>query len=1311
MPDFTNVDFDTCMLRDVHVLRRQLSKVDGEGDLSKQQKQALERFERSRALVEARRAASYTLSYPESLPVAQRVDDIKEALSSHQVVVVAGETGSGKTTQLPKICLEMGLANRGFIGHTQPRRLAARSVANRIADELNVELGGVVGYQVRFTDSSNERSLVKVMTDGILLAEIKNDPYLNKYQTLIIDEAHERSLNIDFLLGYLKNLLAKRKDLNIVITSATIDVERFSKHFNNAPIINVEGRTYPVQVKYLESGSEDLSESLAERVELAVESIIHDERKLGWQMGDVLVFLPGEREIRDVAKHLRYSEWRDTEITPLYARLSNEEQQKIFRSHKGRRIVLATNVAETSLTVPGIRYVIDSGLARMSRYSVRSKIQRLPIERIAQASANQRKGRCGRVSEGICYRLYSEEDFLGRPEFTDPEILRTNLASVVLKMLDVGLGDVKKFPFIDMPEAKLWNDGFKLLFELGAVSERNKITKLGRMLAVLPVDPKLSRVLYEAVQRDCLDEALIVVSGLAIQDPRERPAEKRQAADQAHAIFKDQDSDFVSILNLFRAYEEQRQALGSSALKRYAQKHYLSFMRMREWRELHRQLLLSLKAWKVSGAALSSRTVKDEGEQIAKDDAEQGAVSYETLHQSLLSGFLANIARHDEKREYLACRNKRIQVYPGSSLVKAKAKWLMSGELVETQQVFARMNARIDPAWIEPLAKHLVKKSWSEPHYQAKRGQVMAYEKVALYGLEIVAKRPVNFANIDAKIAREVYIRSALVEGEYKGRLKVVKSNAETMRRLEKIEDRTRRKDVVIDDEALYSLYDSALPAHVLSDASIEKWYRNADDQQKSTIEFSEQQLKLDDAASYDPSLFPDKLENNGIQFPLSYAFSPGAQEDGVSISVPARAIRQVTAARLEKLVPGLLREKCIQLIKNLPRSLRKHFVPVPDTVEKIYSKVESSDEPLLETLSAQLKYVSGFAVPIEAWNVELIDPHLQLNIKLLDDKGNVLDQGRDLVSLVDKADAYVEQSPSKSAQPDEAQTQKNTEVHEWNFELPPSVELKQAGIIMKVYPTLVDHKKSVLKTSCNDAFEAARLTRLGMARLLMYKLEPQLTLLAKQIPSYKQMGLYYAPTGRAETLYDDFALAAVAQHFSCEDLVRTPEAFEARWHDSRGTFVDFAKEFAELCLSILREYHELMKQLKGKINFSIAMSVSDLKFQISHLIFDGFLSTSSFEQLQHYPRYLKACSLRFEKMGREVALERQALPLLKEWWDQYSARLEQHQAQGIFDPELARFRWLIEEQRVSWFAQQLGTSETVSEKRLNKQWQLVRRV
>ena len=1306
-------DLSGCTYEDQARFRRRLAKVNKLKGLE-QRSAAIEGVEndlaRAVASFQLRQEKTLSISFPETLPVAQKADDIGDALLQNQVIIVAGETGSGKTTQLPKICLKVGLGRRGLIGHTQPRRLAARTVSSRIAEELNTEIGGIVGYQVRFTDQVSDQTLVKVMTDGILLSEIKRDRFLNRYEVIIIDEAHERSLNIDFLLGYLKQLLPRRPELKVVITSATIDVERFSKHFDNAPVISVSGRSFPVDVEYRppylnegdsEGGNESDDQSLPQQIFGVLDDIRNEEKARGWNIGDVLVFLPGEREIREASKFLRHCDLRDTEVTPLYARLSNDEQSRIFKSHSGRRIVLATNVAETSITVPGIRYVIDSGVVRISRYSYRSKIQRLPIEAISQASANQRKGRCGRVAEGICYRLYSEEDFLGRPEFTDPEILRTNLASVILKMMDSGLGEVKQFPFLDVPDNRLWNDGFKLLFELGVVDTHNKLTDEGRKLAAFPTDPKLAKMLLSSIERGCLDEMLIVVSALTIQDPRERPAEKQQAADQAHSQFKDEDSDFVSLLNVWQHYEEQRQALSASQLKRYCQKNFLSYMRMREWRDLHRQLHLLTKKLKSKASIKVSQPVTKE---TKKPDVQ---LNYASLHQAILTGLLGNIGRHEEKREYIGCRNRRFQIFPGSTVAKKKPKWLLSAELVETQHVYARTNARIDPDWIEPIAGHLIKKSWNEPHWAKKRGQVVAYEKVSLYGLEIVAKRIVNFGVIDAVISREIFIRSALVEGEYAARAEPVKKNQALIDELEQLEDRTRKRDIVVDEDHVFQLYDKVIPASVVSAPSFEKWFKKLSPDEQLRLEFSKADVTRQQAPDYDASLFPEKLENNGIQFPLSYHFDPTSNEDGVTVSVPVQAARQITANRLEKLVPGLLKEKCTQLIRNLPRALRKNFVPVPDVVAAIYPKVEYSEEPLLDALTQALKQRSGVSVPYEAWDLSLLDKHLRFNIEILDDKGKVIEQGRDLLSLVSKVEHLIDKPVAgvDSSQSNECYVA-------WDFGLiEEELVVERAGIAMQMFPALKDCGAHVEKILCTDQQQARQMTRLGVARLLSFKLRSQFSSFDRQIPNYKKIGLLYAPIGQAKALYDDFCLCAVSNHFLLDEEIRSIEAFEACYESKRGSFVDQSAKLASLVHAILTQYHQLVKALKGKVNLAIAMPLNDLQAQIKHLVYDGFLAQTPVDILERYPRYLEACVIRFEKMARDMGNERSYLPLLKNWWEAYELRRKQLESQGIWDKELDKFRWLLEELRVSWFAQQLGTVETVSEKRLNKQWALVRRV
>jgi len=1285
---------DECRYVDQVRIRNKLRKIQklGSPELRADALAQIEcQIDTARNILTRRAAQTVTLSYPASLPVSQHADEIMSAILENQVVIVAGETGSGKTTQLPKVCLQAGLGRKGMIGHTQPRRLAARTVSSRIAEELGGKVGHAVGYQVRFTDQVSDDTLIKIMTDGILLSEIKQDRYLNKYEVLIIDEAHERSLNIDFLLGYLKQLLPRRPELKLIITSATIDVERFSKHFNDAPVFEVSGRTYPVDVMYRPpaSGEED-SQSLAEQIATVVEEIIVEERNRAWRMGDILVFLPGEREIRDVSRQLRHCDWRDTEVLPLYARLSNEDQNRAFHSHSGRRIVLATNVAETSITVPGIRYVIDPGRVRMSRYSYRSKIQRLPIEAISQASANQRKGRCGRVAEGICFRLYSEEDFLGRPEFTDPEILRTNLAAVILKMMDSGLGEVSDFPFLDPPDKRLWNDGYKLLFELGAVDDKRKLSALGKNMARFPTDPRLSKMILSAIDENCLREVLIIVSGLSIQDPRERPAEKQQAADQAHAAFKDTESDFISFLNLWENYEEQRQILSNNQLKRHCQKAFLSFMRMREWREIHRQLHLVLNTLK------------------AKENQERA--SYDTIHRALLSGLLGNIGRHDEKREYLACRNRKFQIFPGSGIHKKRPKWLFSAEIVETQQVYARYNAKIEPEWIEPLAGHLVKKTWSEPHWERKKAQVIAAEKVTLYGLEIVANRPVNYAPIDAAVCRNIFIRSGLVDGEYRGKAFPLKQNRALVSELEEIEERTRKRDVVVDDDAVYALYDQRLPDSIVSGASFERWFRRLSKQAQDALCFSKQDLIREAAPEFDAALFPEHFENNGIRFPLSYHFNPGESDDGVTLSVPVSALRQLTANRLEKIVPGLLRDKCIQLIKNLPRTLRRHFVPVPDIVDAILPKIEGSDEPLIDVLTQELKYKTNCLVPYEAWNLELLDSHLRFNIQVLDDKGKVIEAGRDYLKVLEKVEHLIDHAPALSNHENQPK-QAAEKLNDWNFDkLEKSVVIEQAGIQMTMYPALKDCQRHVERILCSNEQQAQEISRLGIARLMSKRLSTQTSMLRSSIQHYSKMALLYAPVGQAKQLYDDFLIAAVAKHFLAQGLCYSRREFDLALEHGRGDFIEAASQFAALLLQILENYHVLMKALKGKVNLLIALPMSDLQQQLGHLVYDGFLSETPYQQLKQFPRYLEACAIRLEKMPREMVNERQCVPLLRDWWVAYEARKKQLETQGIWDPELLKFRWMLEELRVSWYAQNLGTAETVSEKRLNKQWQKVRR-
>src|SRR5690554_1345740 len=992
---------DVCNQHEASRILRLIRRTKGNPDQKELEKMA-RWLDQGMDKVQKRQALHKPATFPETLPVSARVDDITRAITGHQVVIIAGETGSGKTTQIPKICLNMGRGIRGLIGHTQPRRIAARSVSARIAEELGEQVGQQVGYQVRFTDNTSEATRVKVMTDGILLAEVQHDRFLDKYDTLIIDEAHERSLNIDFLLGYLRQLLPKRPDLKVIITSATIEVDRFSEFFQNAPIIEVSGRTYPVEVRYrpLAGDEDDRDQGWTDGVLSALEEIEQHERSEKQPPGDVLVFLPGEREIRALSKVLRHAELRHTEVLPLYSRLSNQEQNRVFQAHKGRRLVLSTNVAETSLTVPGIRYVIDTGVARISRYSVRSKIQRLPIEPISQASANQRAGRCGRVAPGICFRLYDEADFLNRPEYTDPEILRTNLASVILQMATSGLGDIQNFPFLEAPDRRQVNDGYKLLEELSAVDDRRRVSRLGRTMARLPLDPRLARMLVTAAEQGSLSEVLIVIAGLSVQDPRERPQDKQQAADQAHAPFNDKESDFATLLNIWNWFEEQRQEQSQNQLKRLCQKTFLSWMRMREWRDIHRQLTLICREQKLA---------------LNKQPA-----SYESMHKAILAGLLGHVAVKVEKREYLATRNRKVMIFPGSKVAKSGPKWIVAAEIVETSKVFARMVAAIQPEWVEPLAGHVVKHHFFEPHWEQKRAQVMGYEKVTLYGLDVVPKRRIPYAKVDPAECRNLFIRRALVEGDFQSRAPFIARNREMLDTVENLEKKTRRRDLLVDDEVLVAFYDQRLPKDIVSGRHFESWWKGLSADELRKLELTEAdvlQRPLDQGAA---EQYPDYLEWEGVKYPLTYEFEPTSERDGVTLQVPLMALKQIPSRRLEWLVPGLLREKCIALVKGLPKSLRRNFVPVPDFVDAALANMQPGNEPLALKLGDQLRRMTGVQIDPEAWPEDELPRHLRMNLRVTGDKGKVVAESRDTDDLQAKLEGRAEAALASATSDDD---------------------------------------------------------------------------------------------------------------------------------------------------------------------------------------------------------------------------------------------------------------------------------------------------
>ncbi|QFT21441.1 ATP-dependent RNA helicase HrpB [Pseudomonas sp. THAF187a] len=1336
-------NLDHVMIAERHRLRRQLHELQKQPDEAKLA-QWLERFQASSDKVAARRSSIPAMRYDDALPIAAKRDEIKAALEKSQVVVIAGETGSGKTTQLPKICLELGRGVHGLIGHTQPRRLAARSVATRVAEEIGTPLGELVGYQVRFEDQSKDGTLIKLMTDGILLAETQHDRFLEKYDTLIVDEAHERSLNIDFLLGYLKTLLPRRPDLKLIITSATIDLERFSKHFDDAPIIEVSGRTYPVETWYrpLAAEVDEEGESLLDDLTVdqgilaALDEIAAHEQSVGKRPGDVLVFLPGEREIREAAEVLRKANLRFTEVLPLYARLTPAEQQKIFAPMPGRKVVLATNVAETSLTVPGIRYVIDSGTARISRYSYRAKVQRLPIEAVSQASANQRKGRCGRVEPGICIRLYSEEDFLGRPEFTDPEILRTNLAAVILQMLHLRLGSIEDFPFIEPPDGKAISDGFNLLQELSAVNRESQLTPIGRQLARLPIDPRLGRMVLEGARQGSLEEILIVAAALSVQDPRERPMDRQQAADQAHAQWKDVDSDFAALINLWRGFEEKRQELGSNPLRTWCKKNFLNYMRLREWRDAHRQLVLIARDLQLSGkgarkADSASTQVDGSGHPpyektqsptptrdtrvnaIARQQAEASeaavrAKNYAAVHKAILAGLLSQIGQKTEEGDYLGARQRRFWIHPSSVIGRKKPTWVMAAELVETTKLFARMVAKIEPDWIEPLAAHLVKKNHLEPHWEKKRGQVVAYEQVTLYGLIIVGRRPVHYGPIDPPVAREMFIREGLVRGEINSRVRCLTANRQLLERLDELEAKSRRRDILADEETLFGYYEARIPQDIYQAASFESWYKKGSASDAQLLIMREEDALARDAREVTAAQYPDTLHIGELQLPLSYHFEPNHPRDGVTLRVPAPLLPQLQPERLGWLVPGLLEAKCVALVRGLPKALRKNFVPVPDFVGAALDKLHFGQGSLPHALGAELLRMTGARVSDEAWAeaADSLESHLKMNIEVVDARGKFLGEGRDLAELTAR---FAEASQAALAIPQQDKAPKTVEAKAF-AEVAEKAQQKIAGLSMTVYPALVEEAGVVKEGRFPTQAEADYQHRRALQRLLLQQLSEQAKFLRGKLPGLTELGLLYRDIGRVEALVEDILLASLDACILDGEvtLPRDGAALAQLAERKRGDWTAHAERIARLALEILKLHHGLLKRFKGKIDLAQAMALNDIKQQLGNLVYAGFVRETPGEWLKEVPRYLKAIEQRLDKVGAQVQRDRVWTAELSGYWEQYQARTAKHLQEGKRDPQLVLYRWMLEEYRVSLFAQQLGTKMAVSDKRLNKQWMLV---
>ncbi|WP_379741372.1 ATP-dependent RNA helicase HrpA [Massilia sp. GCM10023247] len=1295
------------------------------------------------------------LTYPEDLPVSSRREEIAKALMEHQVIIVSGETGSGKTTQLPKICLQLGRGEKGLIGHTQPRRIAASSTAKRIAFEIGTPLGEHVGFKVRFNDTLQPGASIKLMTDGILLAETQTDPLLKAYDTIIIDEAHERSLNIDFLLGYLKQLLPRRPDLKVIITSATIDAERFARHFTQegkkpVPVIEVSGRLYKVEIRYrpvdrdpvVAGGGVDnkpmpKAQQAREKRDLmdAVVDGVDELCRLG--QGDVLVFLPGEREIRDCAEALRKHHPPHVEILPLFARLSVEEQDKVFRTTNARRIVLATNVAETSLTVPGIRYVVDAGLARVKRYSFRNKVEQLQVEPIAQSAANQRAGRCGRVADGVCIRLYEEEDFLQRPKFTDPEILRSSLAAVILRMKSLHLTDVETFPFIEPPQGRAIADGYQLLQEVGAVDETNELTPLGRKLARLPLDPRVGRMILASLDNDCLSEMLVIASALSVQDPRDRPMEYQQQADEKHKKFADEKSEFLSFIKIWKWFEDAIEHKKSNRLlQENCRANFLSQVRLREWRDVHSQLLT---------------IVREQGWRLNEAPA-----TYDQLHLALLTGLLGNIGFKGEDEPgaaYLGARGIKFHIWPGSSLTKKPGKWIMAAELVETTRLYARCIAQIQPEWVEKVGAHLLKKSWGEPRWEKKPAQVSSLERATLYGIVVYSGRRINHALHNPYEAREIFIRDALVAGDYETRAPFYAHNHKLVREIENLEHKSRRQDVLVDDQLIAAFYDAEIPKDVVNGAGFEKWYKDAARDNPKLLFLNREELMRHEAAGVTTELFPKTMNVTGIEMGLSYHFEPGSLRDGVTLSVPLFALNQIPQERAAWLVPGMLKEKVHLLLKSLPQKLRRHCVPLPDYAARFVERIHAANAfgrgDLLDVLILDVRAETGVNVLLGDFKLETLPAHLFMNFKVIDEHGRQLEMGRNLATLQAELGSQARESFQKMAEATPAAlgaarqgvatpaawgagkagapatppapqgkgkgaapaaqaaqaaapaVSQHTNLTSWTFgELPELLEITQGKLTLIGFPALVDKGTHCDLEVFDDPNVAARTHRIGLRRLFALQLKDQLKFAEKNIPGLQQMGMQFMAVGSQEELRDQIIQKAIDIACLQDPLPHDAASFNKRKDEGKGRIGLLINEIARLAASILAEFHGMPKRLNG-----LAQAVAaDMQAQLASLVHKRFIADNEYSQLAHFPRYLKAMNIRLEKLRGNPSRDAQ---LMAEWQNAASQfqRISKQPGKSN-DPRMTEFRWMLEELRVSLFAQELRTPMPVSAKRLQKVWE-----
>lgn len=1254
-------------------------------------------LEQSRAAVAARRARLPKPLFADDLPVNGRRGEIAELIVKHQVLIVCGETGSGKTTQIPKICLEIGRGSAGLIGHTQPRRIAARSTAARIAQELQSEVGRLVGYKIRFSDRTSPDAFVKLMTDGILLAETQGDAWLERYDTLIIDEAHERSLNIDFLLGYLKQLLPRRRDLKLIITSATIDAERFSQHFDDAPVIEVSGRLHPVELRYrpLQKVEDEPAGDDQRDLYQAIVDACDELHCAG--PGDVLVFLPGEREIREAAEALRKHHPPHTEILPLFARLSVEEQGRIFKPHVGRRIVLATNVAETSLTVPGIRYVVDSGLARIKRYSYRNKVEQLQIEKISQASANQRAGRCGRVAAGVCIRLYDEQDFGSRPPYSEPEIQRSSLAGVILRMKGLRLGDVEDFPFLEAPPQKAISDGYQLLLELGAVTAEHALTPDGQELAKIPLDPRLGRMIVAARDEGCLREVLVIAAALSVQDPRERPQERQGSADAAHRKFADEKSEFLSWLKLWDWYQAELDHRKSQRkLVEACHANFLSALRMREWHDIHGQLhaLAAEHQWREN----------------------QLPATYDAIHRALLAGLLGNIGcKSEEAAHYLGARGIKLLIHPASALQKKAGKWIVAAEISETTRLFARCVARIEPEWLERVGAHLLKRSHFDPHWEKKAMQAIAFERITLHGIVVDPRRRVSFGPLNPPAAREIFIRQALVEGEvseeFARRWAFFTHNQQLILEIETLEHKSRRPDVLVDDELIFTFYDQIIPDGIYSGASFDKWRSEAERGHPRLLHLLREDLMRHEAAGITSEAFPHQLQLGGVDYPLAYHFEPGSARDGVTLTVPLAQLNQLPAARCEWLVPGLLKEKVVQLVKTLPQRIRAKLVPVPDFAAEFVAQVPPVDKPLVSALIGFIVQsrglnARGWEITPDAFRPDAVPAHLNFNFRLIDDNGRQLGISRKLSELRSE---WGREAKQEFAELHETPAELSG-LTDWSFgELAELIEVDVgSGQSVLGYPGLADDGDSVSVRVFDSPGEALRSHAAGLLRLFMLQFGEQLKYLEKNLPGLTQMAMQFMALGTLDELRRQLLELAVARACLIEPWPTDATSFEARCLQARPRVGLLAQEIARLVGQILADWLALHKKLPAFKAYG--STVHDIEGQLARLIGKRFIADTPFERLQHFPRYLKAIALRLDKLkaggaqgaARDARLLAEYLPL----WTNYQRRTIVLAKQGVSDPQLEQFRWLLEELRVHLFAQELRTPSPISSKRLQKMWE-----